>query len=69
MQSDVISIQHATTVFTQPALSGFTNQASIFWILDTQLSVYERCMYNLLLAIPLQSILHPSLSLSLIEDY
>ena len=64
MQSDVISIQHATTVFTQPALSGFTNQASIFWILDTQLSVHERCMYNLLLAIPVYT---PSLSIFIIN--
>ena len=28
----VISIQHATTVFTQPALSGFTIQALAPWI-------------------------------------
>ena len=33
-------IQHATTVFTQPALSGFTIQASIFGSLDTQVSAF-----------------------------
>ena len=26
------SIQHSTTVFTQPVLNGFTIQASIFWL-------------------------------------
>ena len=31
--TDVIGTKHPTTVFTQPALSAFTIQASIFWLL------------------------------------
>jgi len=38
----VNSIQHATTVFTKPAFSGFTIQASLLWLLkiDEQMSTF-----------------------------
>jgi len=40
MYSEVISFQHATTVFTQPALRGSPSKPLYFSSLDTQVSAF-----------------------------